>query len=146
MSGVLGKAIDWLGFGSDQGYAQPQAPVRREPQAGARPVTRINPMRRPTNDYSEIATLQPRSYQDAREIAERYRNGISVIVNMGDLSELDARRLLDFMIGLKEGLQGNLKRVTPKVFLLSPPSVVVEDADEDEGFGSEPTDDLVIRP
>lgn len=143
MSGVIGKAIDWLGFGSDQGYAPAAAPAR---PAASRPVTKISSIRRPSGDYSEIATLQPRSYQDAREIAERYRSGISVIVNMGDLSELDARRLLDFMIGLKEALLGNLKRVTPKVFLLSPPNVVVEDADEDEGFGSEPTDDLVIRP
>lgn len=144
MSGVIGKAIDWLGFGSDQAYvpAQPQ----RTPAATLRPVTKIGGPRRSNNDYSEIATLQPRSYQEARDIAERYREGVSVIVNMGDLSELDARRLLDFMIGLKEGLQGNLKRVTPKVFLLSPPNVTVEDADEDEGFNSEPADDLVIRP
>lgn len=146
MSGVIGKAIDWLGFGSDSAeYQQPQQ-VRQPAQSAGRPITRINPGRRPNHDYSEIATLQPRSYQDARDIAERYRNNISVIVNMGDLSELDARRLLDFMIGLKEGLQGNLKRVTPKVFLLSPPNVAVEDADDDEGFGSEPADDLLVRP
>lgn len=144
MSGVIGKAIDWLGFGSDPGYA-PAPAAARTPQA-ARPVTKISSIRRPSSDYSEISTLQPRSYQDAREIAERYRSGVSVIVNMGDLSELDARRLLDFMIGLKEALLGNLKRVTPKVFLLSPPNVVVEDADEDEGFGGEAADDLVIRP
>lgn len=143
MSGVIGKAIDWLGFGSDQAYV-PAQPTRTP--AASRPVTKISSIRRPSNDYSEIATLQPRSYQEARDIAERYREGVSVIVNMGDLSELDARRLLDFMIGLKEGLQGNLKRVTPKVFLLSPPNVTVEDADDDEGFNSEPADDLVIRP
>lgn len=144
MSGVIGKAIDWLGFGSDQAYVPTQQPTRTP--SASRPVTKISSIRRPSNDYSEIATLQPRSYQEARDIAERYREGVSVIVNMGDLSELDARRLLDFMIGLKEGLQGNLKRVTPKVFLLSPPNVTVEDADDDEGFNSEPADDLVIRP
>jgi len=144
MSGVIGKAIDWLGFGSDQAYVPAQQPARTSP--ATRPVTKISSIRRPSNDFSEIATMQPRSYQEARDIAERYRDGVSVIVNMGELSELDARRLLDFMIGLKEGLQGNLKRVTPKVFLLSPPNVTVEDADEDEGFNSEPADDLVIRP
>lgn len=146
MAGVVDKAKVFFGIGAEDAYV-PLAPAQpRSVAATARPVTRINPSRRTDAGYSEIATLQPSSYQEARDIAERYRSGISVIVNMGDLSELDSRRLLDFMIGLKEGLQGNLKRVTPKVFVLSPPNVTIEDADENEGFASEPADDLLVRP
>jgi cell division inhibitor SepF len=55
-----------------------------------------------------------------------------VIVNIGAMSEADAKRMLDFMIGLKEGLEGGLRRVTSKVFLLSPHNVAVTDADSDE--------------
>jgi cell division inhibitor SepF len=61
---------------------------------------------------------------------------------MGEMSELDSRRMLDFMLGLKEGLEGHLKRVTPKVFLLSPSHVAVNNEDDE----AEQTDDLLVRP
>jgi cell division inhibitor SepF len=61
---------------------------------------------------------------------------------MGEMSELDSRRMLDFMLGLKEGLEGHLKRVTPKVFLLSPSHVAVNNEDDE----TEATDDLLVRP
>jgi cell division inhibitor SepF len=81
---------------------------------------------------SEIVTLEPQSYEDAKEIAAHFRQGVPVIVNIGAISESDARRMVDFMIGLKEGLDGGIRRVTPKVFLLSPSNVSVTDADADE--------------
>jgi cell division inhibitor SepF len=61
---------------------------------------------------------------------------------MGEMSELDSRRMLDFMLGLKEGLEGHLKRVTPKVFLLSPNHVSVNNEDDE----TESNDDLLVRP
>ena len=81
---------------------------------------------------SEIVTLDPESYADAKEVAAHFRSGVPVIVNIGAMSEADAKRMLDVMIGLKEGLEGHLRRVTPKVFLLSPQNVSVTDADADE--------------
>ncbi|MFM5951265.1 MAG: cell division protein SepF, partial [Micrococcales bacterium] len=77
---------------------------------------------------------------EARSIAEVYRVGVPVIVNMAQMSEADARKLVDFMCGLKEGLEGHIKRVTAKVYLLTPNSVEVNDEDESELDGS---DDLV---
>jgi cell division inhibitor SepF len=82
---------------------------------------------------SEIVTLDPQSYADAKEVAAHYRTGVPVIVNIGAMSEADAKRMLDFMIGLKEGLEGQLRRVTSKVFLLSPHNVAVNDADSEQG-------------
>jgi len=57
---------------------------------------------------SEIVTLDPESYADAKEVAAHFRSGVPVIVNIGSMSEADAKRMLDFMIGLKEGLEGHL--------------------------------------
>jgi cell division inhibitor SepF len=52
---------------------------------------------------------------------------------MASLSEKDSQRTLDFLLGLKEGRNGQLKRVTPKVFLLTPSNYSVnQDEDEDE--------------
>jgi cell division inhibitor SepF len=81
---------------------------------------------------SEIMTLDPQSYADAKEVAASFRMNIPVIVNIAALSEPDAKRMLDFMIGLKEGLEGHLRRVTPKVYLLSPSHVAVTDNEASE--------------
>ncbi|MEN9956311.1 MAG: hypothetical protein RLY34_1118, partial [Actinomycetota bacterium] len=125
MAGLISQVSGWLGL-ADEGEALPPRPVATS--AGeSRPVARVAPMRprRGTTEVNEIYTIEPRTYAEAPEVAANYRLGIPVIVNMGDMSELDSRRMLDFMLGLKEGLEGHLKRVTPKVFLLTPNHVAV---------------------
>lgn len=118
--GLANSVMQFFGFGSSE-TETPQTP---KPRAAA-------PRPRRSSDMSEIVTLDPQSYADAKEVAENFRAGVPVIVNIGAMSENDAKRMLDFMIGLKEGLEGHLRRVTPKVFLLSPTNVAVTDADAD---------------
>ena len=74
---------------------------------------------------NEILTVHPRAYKDAKVIAENFREGIPVIINLSQMSEPEARRLVDFASGLSEGLYGKIERVTSKVFLLSPAHVAV---------------------
>lgn len=88
-----------------------------------RPAT---PERRPASaplDFSRIETVHPRSYNDARRIGEDYRDGVPVIMNLSDLDDADAKRIIDFAAGLVFGLHGSIERVTNKVFLLSPANV-----------------------
>lgn len=132
--GLFSKVTGYLGIGDDE---QPTTTAATSATRAARPaVTR----RRSSGDISEIQTFDPVSYAEARSIAEVYRVGVPVIVNMAQMSEADARKLVDFMCGLKEGLEGHIKRVTAKVYLLTPNSVEVNDEDESELDGS---DDLV---
>jgi cell division inhibitor SepF len=142
MAGLISQVSGWLGL-ADEGEALPPRPVATN-TGEARPVARVAPMRprRGVTEVNEIYTIEPRTYAEAPEVAANYRLGIPVIVNMGDMSELDSRRMLDFMLGLKEGLEGHLKRVTPKVFLLTPSHVAVNNEDDE----SEPSDDLIVRP
>lgn len=119
--GLANSVMSFFGFGSTETEST-QAP---KPRAQA-------PRPRRSSDMSEIVTLDPQSYADAKEVAANFRSGVPVIVNIGAMSENDAKRMLDFMIGLKEGLEGHLRRVTPKVFLLSPTNVSVTDADNDQ--------------
>lgn len=110
--------------------AVPQpAPARREPAATRAPVTPLRknaPARAVTEkEMNEILTVHPRQYRDAQAIAEAFRDGIPVIINLSQMSEGDARRLIDFASGLSQGLYGKIERVTNKVFLLSPAHVVV---------------------
>ena len=76
-------------------------------------------------DMNEILTVHPRAYKDAQVIAESFREGIPVIINLSQMTEPDARRLVDFASGLSQGLYGKIERVTNKVFLLSPEHVAV---------------------
>lgn len=131
--GLFSKVTGYLGIGDDE---QPTTTTAGAPRAARPVVTR----RRSAGDISEIQTFDPVSYSEARSIAEVYRVGVPVIVNMAQMSEADARKLVDFMCGLKEGLDGHIKRVTAKVYLLTPNSVEVNDEDESELDGS---DDLV---
>jgi cell division inhibitor SepF len=77
-----------------------------------------------------ITTLHPRTYNEARQIGEHFRGGTPVIMNLSELDDADARRLVDFAAGLIFGLRGTLDRVTAKVFLLSPQNVSVTAEDK----------------
>jgi cell division inhibitor SepF len=77
-----------------------------------------------------ITTLHPRTYNEARTIGEHFREGVPVIINLTEMEDADAKRLVDFAAGLIFGLHGSIERVTAKVFLLSPRDVEVTAEDK----------------
>jgi cell division inhibitor SepF len=77
-----------------------------------------------------ITTVHPKSYNEARVIGERFRDGMPVIMNLTEMEHADAKRLVDFAIGVTFGLHGSIERVTAKVFLLSPQDVDVTAEDK----------------
>lgn len=77
-------------------------------------------------DLRRIVTVHPSTYNEARIIGESFRDGVPVIMNLEDMSESDARRMVDFSAGLVFGLHGAIERVTPRVFLLTPATVDVD--------------------
>jgi cell division inhibitor SepF len=89
-------------------------------------------------ELSKITTLHPRTYNEARTVGENYRDGTPVIMNLTEMDDNDAKRLVDFAAGLIFATRGSIERVTNKVFLLSPPNVSVAAEDKariaDGGF------------
>ncbi|MFI0445197.1 cell division protein SepF [Actinomadura sp. 6N118] len=83
-----------------------------------------------TTDLARITTLHPRTYNEARTIGEHFREGTPVIMNLTEMVDSDAKRLVDFAAGLVFGLHGSIERVTNKVFLLSPANVEVTAEDK----------------
>ncbi len=81
-------------------------------------------------DLTRITTLHPRTYNEARTIGEHFREGIPVIMNLTEMVDSDAKRLVDFAAGLIFGLRGSIERVTNKVFLLSPANIEVTAEDK----------------
>jgi cell division inhibitor SepF len=78
----------------------------------------------------QITTLHPTTYREARTIGEHFRDGVPVIINLTEMDESDARRLVDFAAGLAFGLRGTMERVTNRVFLISPANVQVTAEDK----------------
>jgi cell division inhibitor SepF len=100
-------------------------PIGRAHMARVVPVSEQQPA-----ELHRITTIHPRSYNDAKAIGEAFRNGIPVIMNLGDMADSDAKRVVDFAAGLIFGLHGSIEKVTGKVFLLSPSHVEVTPADK----------------
>jgi cell division inhibitor SepF len=95
------------------------------------PVVAVaEPAPAPAPQPYRITTLHPRTYNEARTIGERFRDGMPVIMNLTEMDDSDAKRLVDFAAGLSFGLRGSIERVTAKVFLLSPQNVDVTAEDK----------------
>jgi cell division inhibitor SepF len=157
MAGAMRKMAVYLGLVEDEehegyedyeGYDEPpHGNVVRRPEpaqhgaAGALRVTRPDetpvsyspPPRRTAMeavDAYRITTMHPRTYNEARAIGEHFRDGVPVIMNLTDMDDADAKRLVDFSAGLVFGLHGSIERVTNKVFLLTPANVEIAAEDK----------------
>lgn len=90
---------------------------------------------------ARITTLRPADYSEARTIGERFRDGSPVIMDLVDMSNEDAKRMVDFAAGLVFALRGSFDKVATKVFLLSPAGVEVGAEDRrrlaESGFHSQ---------
>lgn len=90
----------------------------------------------------KMQIVEPRAYAEAQAIADKFKMGVPVIMNL-TMTDADlAKRLIDFASGLTYGLNGGLQKVSDKVFMLTPANMDVSDAQRaalrDRGlFGSE---------
>jgi len=148
MAGAMRKMGEYLGLVEQADYDEYDdepsvvVPVTRdvEPrqprQASARgPVAHLDEHRRPrpgapASTLSRIETVTPRTYNDARSVGEHFRDGVPVIMNLSEISDAEAKRLVDFAAGLVFSAYGSINRVTAKVFLLSPAGIEVSDEDK----------------
>jgi cell division inhibitor SepF len=112
----------------DDGYGQ--EPALPDGPAGSQMGDRRVAGQVQTTDLARITTLHPRTYNEARTIGEHFREGTPVIMNLTEMVDSDAKRLVDFSAGLIFGLRGSIERVTNKVFLLSPANVEVAAEDK----------------
>jgi cell division inhibitor SepF len=102
-------------------YSQP----RREAVVKALPNTRTQP--------SHFHLVMPTSFNDAQEVGDKFRDGVSVLMNLQTADADLARRLVDFASGLAYGLGGSMQPVAEKVFLITPAGVQVS-AEERKRF------------
>jgi len=137
MAGVWKKTLNYLGLvEDDEGFVDemPEAepmPVRRmrpqavrEVPADTEGVVRTIAAPRPATS-SAIHKSEPKRFNEAREVADRFKDGTAVIMNLQSTDDAIARRLVDFASGLVYGLDGKIELIANRVYLLTPSNVEV---------------------
>jgi cell division inhibitor SepF len=77
------------------------------------------------NPSARVHLVVPRSFNDAQQIADKFKDSIPVILNLQGTDAELSKRLIDFTSGLTYALEGGMQRVADKVFLLTPRNVEV---------------------
>ncbi len=98
-----------------------------DPRAEAAPPSRSRPRAVPaaSGSVAQVHLVLPRSFNDAKQIADRLKSSTPVIVNLQEADQELSKRLIDFSSGLTYALNGNMQRIAERVFLLTPPNVEV---------------------
>lgn len=95
--------------------------LRSVPTGGAS-VTQVAPQ-------VKMHIVEPKAFTEAQGIADKFKHGTPVIMNLTGTKPELAKRLIDFASGLTYGLDGGLQKVSDRVFMLTPHNVDVTDAD-----------------
>jgi cell division inhibitor SepF len=110
---------------------EPEPDVQRtsilRPRASERRVRNLEPVRGPGT--SRVHLVLPRSFNDAQQVADRFKDGVPVILNLQSADAELSKRLIDFASGLTYALDGGMQRIADKVFLLTPRDVEVSAED-----------------
>ena len=134
MAGALRKTMVYLGLAEDDESLRRRRVLRGLRRAGRRPRSSpsdrgarasrhlqtpaaggaVGALRRGGRASHRITTIHPRTYNEAKTIGENFRDGIPVIMNLTDMDDADAKRLVDFAAGLVFGLHGSIERVTAR--------------------------------
>lgn len=100
--------------------------TRRPDDSGlqVRPVGAPRPTQSPRSVtvHSETVTIRPRTFNDAQDIADSFKSGVPVIVNLEGADHDMLRRIIDFASGLCYALNGTMEKVGTGVYLLKPSS------------------------
>jgi cell division inhibitor SepF len=99
---------------------RPRRPERTAERPRLRSVDAV-----PLGAAAKVHLVIPRSFNDAQQVADRFKDGIPVILNLQSSDAELSKRLIDFASGLTYALDGGMQRVADKVFLLTPRNVEV---------------------
>jgi cell division inhibitor SepF len=111
---------DWTDSGESAAEAtRPRTLGRVQPQRPAQLRAA------PSAANVQVHLVVPRSFNDAQQIADKFKAGVPVILNLQGADQELSKRLIDFTSGLTYALDGGMQRVADKVFLLTPRNVEV---------------------
>lgn len=124
----------------DDGYDEPErSPINLraipnpEPESAAqkapRKVNRPVPMRQKRNvnigGGMEVCVIKPAKVDETRDITDTLLQNRTVVLNLEDIDELSAQRILDFTSGSCYAMDGNLQKISQRIFIVTPASVEI---------------------
>jgi cell division inhibitor SepF len=96
-----------------------------EPGGRATSVLRPVPGRNGRSNDVRVHLVVPKSFNDAQQVADRFKDGLPVILNLQGTETDLSKRLIDFASGLTYALDGGMQRIADKVFMLTPRNVEI---------------------
>jgi cell division inhibitor SepF len=90
-----------------------------------RPTTVLKPVAARTNGDVRVHLVIPKSFNDAQQIADKFKDSVPVILNLQSSETELSKRLIDFASGLTYALDGGMQRIADKVFMLTPRNVEI---------------------
>jgi cell division inhibitor SepF len=108
----------------DDIFAEDDAGEARGARGGGRSTTVLKPVAR-TNGDVRVHLVVPKSFNDAQQIADKFKDSIPVILNLQSSDTDLSKRLIDFASGLTYALDGGMQRIADKVFMLTPRNVEI---------------------
>ncbi len=90
-----------------------------------RSTTVLRPVDRPRNGDVRVHLVIPKSFNDAQQVADKFKQTIPVVLNLQGIDNELAKRLIDFASGLTYALDGGMQRIASKVFMLTPRNVQI---------------------
>ena len=97
-------------------------------EPAGRPTTVLRPVGgggRARNGDVRVHLVVPKSFNDAQQVADRFKDSIPVILNLQGIETDLSKRLIDFASGLTYALDGGMQRIADKVFMLTPRNVEI---------------------
>ncbi len=112
-------------FADDEPPGRPTAVLRPVGGSGSGGGGGSRSMR--SNGASDVRVhlVVPKSFNDAQQIADRFKDSVPVILNLQTVDTDLAKRLIDFASGLTYALDGGMQRIADKVFMLTPRNVEI---------------------
>lgn len=73
----------------------------------------------------QVHIVAPAAYDDAKEIGDKLKSAVPVIMNLQGVEDDTFKRLTAFASGLAYGLGGDVQRLAPRMYLITPANVEV---------------------
>ncbi|MGH2854241.1 MAG: cell division protein SepF [Solirubrobacteraceae bacterium] len=109
----------------DEIFAEDEPRGRESGSRAGRPTTVLRSVGSRSNGDVRVHLVIPKSFNDAQQVADRFKDSIPVILNLQGTETDLAKRLIDFASGLTYALDGGMQRIADKVFMLTPRNVEI---------------------